>query len=95
MEERMTTITLPPEIAKPLVEEARRRGTTPERLALETLRSRFVAPSPPSADHPGSSLADFLADQVGLVEGAKEAYSEHCGDRFAEGLAGIESREGS
>ena len=33
----MTTITLPPEIAGPLSDEARRRGTTPEVLALETL----------------------------------------------------------
>ncbi len=41
-EARMTTITLPADIEGPLAEEARRRGTTPERLALDALRLRFA-----------------------------------------------------
>jgi hypothetical protein len=41
----MTTITLPADIEGPLTEEARRRGTTPEGLALETLRLRFTPPA--------------------------------------------------
>jgi hypothetical protein len=92
----MTTITLPPEIVEPLTEEARRRGTTPELLALDTLRLRFV-PSPPQPPEnaPESTLADFLAGYVGLAQGSREAFSERCGERFAEGLAGIESRESS
>jgi hypothetical protein len=92
----MTTITLPPEIAGPLTDEARRRGTTPELLALDTLRQRFAHESSlPPGNVPESTLADFLTGYVGLVEGSSEALSERCGERFAEGLPGIESRQGS
>jgi len=83
----MTTITLPADIDGPLSEEARRRGTTPERLALDTLRQCFVAPAPsPSEGPPKPSLADFLAGYAGLVEGSTEPLSERCGERFAQGL---------
>jgi hypothetical protein len=90
----MTTITLPAEIEGPLAEEARRRGTTPELLALDTLRLRFAPPvaSPPE-NPPESNLADFLAGYVGLVEGSTEPLSERCGERFAEGLAEKQMRE--
>jgi hypothetical protein len=92
----MTTITLPPEIDGPLSDEARRRGTTPELLALDTLRLRFIPPTPtPSEEHPGSTLADFLDGYMGLVEGSTEAFSENCGERFAEGLAEERSQERS
>jgi hypothetical protein len=90
----MTTITIPAEIEGPLVEEARRRGTTPERLALDTLRLRFLLPlAPPSEKPPESNLADFLAGYVGLVEGSTEPLSERCGERFAAGLAEDKMRE--
>ena len=56
----MTTITLPPEIEGPLREEARRRGTSPELLALDALRVRFAPPVTPSPDQrPEPTLADF------------------------------------
>ena len=35
------TITLPPELAAVLSEQARRRGVAPEALALDALRQRF------------------------------------------------------
>ncbi len=74
----MTTITLPADIEAPLAEEARRRGTTPERLAVEALRLRFApAIAPPSEEPPEPNLADFLAGYVGLVEGSTEPLSEH------------------
>lgn len=38
----MTTITLPPDIEQPLLEQAKQRGTTPERLALDSLREKFA-----------------------------------------------------
>jgi hypothetical protein len=80
----MTTITLPAEIERPLAEEARRRGTTPEVLAIDTLRQHFQSPViMPSEQLSGSSLADFLVDHVGLVHGTTEPLSE----RFAEGVA--------
>lgn len=51
----MTIITLPPEIESPLAEEARKRGLTPEQLAVDTLRERFgdaAANGPLSSDKP-------------------------------------------
>jgi hypothetical protein len=73
----MTTITLPAEIEGPLAEEARRRGTTPERLALDTLRLRFIPLGALPSDQPlESNLADFLAGYVGLVEGSTQPLSE-------------------
>jgi hypothetical protein len=90
----MTTITLPEEIEGPLAEEARRKGTTPERLALDTLRLRFVAAvAPPSEQAPGSNLAGFLAGYIGLVAGSTEPFSERCGERLAEGLVEDALRE--
>jgi hypothetical protein len=38
----MTTITLPSDLDERLTAEARRQGTTPERLALDTLRKSLV-----------------------------------------------------
>jgi hypothetical protein len=81
----MTTITLPPDLASRLAEEASRRGTTAELLALDSLR-RLFAPRP--AEAPGTeTLFDFLAGHIGTVAGAVEPLSENCGRRFAEGLA--------
>jgi hypothetical protein len=81
----MTSITLPPDLEGRLTEEASRRGTTAELLALEGLRRLF----PPNAAPAGSSgtLFDFLAGYVGTVTGTVEPLSEDCGRRFAEGLA--------
>ena len=74
----MTIITLPADIAGTLEEEARRQGTTPERLVVDALRLRFApSASPPSENPPESNLADFLAGYVGLVEGSTEPLSEH------------------
>jgi len=38
-------LTLPPELAAVLSEQARRRGVAPEALALDALRERFLAGS--------------------------------------------------
>ena len=79
-------ITLPPEIEEPLSEAARKQGTTTELLALESLRQLF----PPRVEEPKAlttrTLYDDLADFIGIVEGTGEAFSENCGERFAEGL---------
>lgn len=40
------TLTLTPEIENALAEQARREGTTPERLALDGLQNLFVTPKP-------------------------------------------------
>ena len=80
------TITLPPDIEAPLAEEADRKGTTPERLAVDSLRMLFAPPAEelPSGDE---TLFDFLAGYVGTVDGSTEPLSEDCGRRFAEGMA--------
>lgn len=82
----MTTVTLPPEVERPLVEEARKKGTTPELLAVDCLRKLFVLSSESEQPLEGESLFDFLADYVGAVNGTTEPFSENCGQRFAEGL---------
>jgi hypothetical protein len=81
----MLTITVPDELAGPLADEARRRGTTPELLALEGVRRVLPPPDPPPPS--GRSLLEFLGDYVGSVEGSGEAFSQDCGRRFAEDLA--------
>jgi hypothetical protein len=89
----MTTITLPPDLEGRLDDEARRRGTTTELLALDGLRQLFApAPNGNGAEHRGT-LLDFLTGYVGTVAGSSEAYSENCGCRFAEGLAKQQERE--
>ncbi len=84
----MITISLPPDLEGPLTEEAQRRGTTPELLVLDSLRQLFV-PSPAAAESTGedATLFDFLAGHIGTVAGSMEAFSDDCGQRFAEGLA--------
>jgi hypothetical protein len=79
------TITIPPELAGPLAEEASRRGVTPEALALEAVRQALTeTPGPAPAT---GSLLDFLAGHVGTVAGSGEPFSQDCGRKFADGLA--------
>ena len=88
----MTTITLPPEIEKPLAEEARKQGTTPELLAVDCLRKLFT--SSPTIGEPadGETLFDFLSGYIGTVNGTTEALSENCGQRFTQGLVEKQQR---
>ena len=74
----MTIITLPPEIEQPLAIEAIRRGTTPEALAIEGLRSLFVGQ--PAAD-PHATLLEYLKGYVGTIQGSDLPYSEDCGGK--------------
>jgi len=39
------TLNLPPEVEAALAEDARRKGTTPEELALDNLRQEYVLPT--------------------------------------------------
>ena len=83
----MMTISLPPDIEDALAEEAQRLGTTPELLALHSLRKLFVsAPDMDSSPSKEMTLYDFLADYIGTVEGSTEAFSEDYRRRFADGL---------
>jgi hypothetical protein len=82
----MTTITLPPDLDGRIQDEAMRRGTTPELLALDGLRQLFpVSRSTPSDN--GGTLLDFLGPFAGAIDGSSEPLSENCGKKFTEALA--------
>ena len=76
------TLELSPDLGSSLVAEAERRGTTPELLILEGVR-RVLPPAAPE----GRTLLDFLDGYVGTVAGTGEAFSQDCGQRFADDLA--------
>jgi hypothetical protein len=74
-------ITLSPELAAALNEQARRQGIAPEALALEALRERFLAPTRPDeprdewerrlrgvATDCGVSLSDAAVSSEGIYE---------------------------
>jgi hypothetical protein len=82
----MTRISLPPEIEGPLAAEARRRGTTPELLAIEYLRERLVPSATIGESSRDATLFDFLAGYIGTIDGTTEALSEETGRKFVEGL---------
>lgn len=82
----MTIITLPPEVEGPLAEEARRKGTTPELLAVDCLRKLFTSFSEPTTPAEGQTLFDFLTGYAGTVSGTTEPLSENCGHRFVQTL---------
>src|SRR6476620_1526447 len=79
MRERSMEITLTPDIERALLEQALRRGTTPEQLALESLRQQFVPPAhneqnEPVVDAQGEgqgTLADFRADFIGVLHSSE------------------------
>lgn len=81
----MMTLTIPADLEGALAQAAQYYGVAVERLALETLRERFAPETGPA---PGrATLFDLLGDGIGAVAGSSEAWSERCGERFAEGLA--------
>jgi hypothetical protein len=83
----MSAIILPPDLEERLAEEAHRRGTTAELLALDSLRRLFVPPTADSGPPAAQTLWDFLSSHIGTVNGSVEPLSDECGQRFAEGLA--------
>ena len=60
---------------------------------LDSLRTLFV-PAPASEKPTGedATLSDCLAGYIGTVEGARGAFSDNCGQRFAEGVAEQQQR---
>jgi hypothetical protein len=85
------TITLSPEIERALTEQAERLGTTPELLALDSLRERFVAPSVPEETPQEGTLYDFLQGYIGVIHSSEYVpggaqMSKDTGRKFAEGM---------
>ena len=85
-------ITLTPDIEQALAAEARKLGRTPEQLALDSLRERFL--SPESDLSPGgeqATLADFLCGHLGVLRSSEYVpggarLSEDSGRKFAAAL---------
>ena len=86
-------ITLTSDIEQALAAEARKLGLTPEQLALDSLRERFLSPESdtPPVEEP-ATLADFLRGHLGVLHSSEHVpgvarLSEHSGRKFAAGLA--------
>ncbi len=61
-------ITLTPDIEQALLVQAKQRGTTPEELALETLRQQFVLLTQSETPvETAATLADFLGGFIGVL----------------------------
>lgn len=85
-------ITLPPDIEQALVEQAHRQGTTPELLALDSLRQRFLLHAPPDGpDTSTQTLADFLGPYIGVLHSREHVpggadMSDDTGRKFARAM---------
>ena len=92
-------ITLTPDIEEALAAEARKLGLTPEQLALNSLRERFVPPG--AGEYPveeQATLADFLCGHLGVLHSGEHIpggarMSEESGRKFAAGLLARHRRE--
>ena len=87
----MIKITLTPDLERALSEQARKQGTSPENLALDSLRERFLLSAPQVAGEGQGSLADFLANHIGVLSSSEHVpggarMSEKSGDKFVKGL---------
>jgi hypothetical protein len=88
---RAMTITLMGDVAKGLVEQAGKIGTSPEALAIEILRRHFASPVAAETSATEGSLVEFLGDFVGCI--SSEEYvvggaqmSQNAGNQFAQGM---------
>ena len=85
-------ITLTPDIEQALAAEARKLGRTPEQLALDSLRERFLSPeSDLSLGREQATLADFLHGHLGVLHSSEHVpggarLSEESGRKFAAAL---------
>jgi len=85
-------ITLTPDIEQALAAEARKLGLTPEQLALDSLRERFLSPEGdrfPAGEQ--ATLADFLRRHLGVLHSSEYVpggarLSKDSGQKFAAGL---------
>jgi hypothetical protein len=87
------TIKLTPELERAIPDEAQKCGTTAEVLVLDSLRQRFLTPRPTETPAEEGSLADDLADFIGVLGSGEHVpggarMSEGTGRKFAEGMHG-------
>ena len=91
-------ITLTPDIEKALAEQARKLGTTPEQLALDSLRERFVLAADAVRAEGQGTLAEFLRGHMGVLHSSEHIpggarMSEQTGKKFATGLLAEHQKE--
>jgi hypothetical protein len=84
-------ITLTPEIEQALAEQSQKQGTTPEQLALDSLRKQFVKSTRKRNPEMKGTLADFLDEFIGVIQSDElipgdAKMSEATSKVFAEGL---------
>ena len=88
-------ITVPPDLERALAARAHQMGTTPELLALDSLRERFPPSGSEDADEANGgtrrTLADLLNGYIGILHSSEHtaagaAMSEDTGKKFAAGL---------
>lgn len=85
-------ITLTPDIEQALAAEAHKLGRTPEQLALDSLRERFLSPGRDlSLRGEQVTLADFLYSHLGILHSSEHVpggarLSEESGRKFAAAL---------
>jgi len=85
-------ITLTPDIENALAKKAKKNGTTPERLALDTLREHlFSALESETSVETNESLADFLREHIGVISSSEyiagmSHLSEKTGKKFGSSL---------
>ena len=65
-------IALTPDLERALAKQAHKQGTTPERLALDYLRERFLPlDTTESTAGEQGTLADFLAGHIGVLSSSE------------------------
>jgi hypothetical protein len=85
-------IILPPDIERAVVEYARKQGTTPELLVLDSLRERFLPSLLADRSTEGEgTLADFLGTHIESLHSSEHIpggarMSEDTGKKFAAGM---------
>ncbi len=87
----MLSITLPPELEHALSEQARAQGTTPELLALDSLRERFTNTAVSEPAQTNQTMAEYWADFIGCLHSSDfvpggAQMSTDSGRKFAQGM---------
>ena len=89
-------ISVPRDIERALTQRAHALGTTPETLAVDSLRERFIPESDvhhePAGKDANKTLADFLEGYIGVLHSSEKVsggaeMSDKTGRKFADGLA--------
>jgi len=63
-------LALPKDIEEALTEQARKQETTPEQLAIDSLRERFASPDAGMTGEPGT-LFEFLSGYIGVLHSSE------------------------